>query len=160
MESFNRELALRWFKRASEDTEVVDRFIGYWISFRSIYGTRPETKEVEKILQTTETLSMEQAASILNLPEVDYYIELNPSVRYHDSRTGQLKTTEHLQNRIINFRRTDPKVALEALIEMIFKTRPNLFGSNEEIPQISLLSKSLPILHAVLECLLCSQEAA
>lgn len=155
MESIYKPVAVRWFKRGNEDVEVRDQFLSYWTAFNALYGSYPELKEGEKILRTVDTVPEEQARKILALPEVQFFANLSPSVRYHDGRTGQLKTTEHQQDRLLQRKDIEPKVALEALMEIMQKIRLNIFsGGPDAVKNEDIIVNAVPIVRGLVEILL------
>lgn len=147
-------LALRWLKRSGEEGEVRDQFLSSWTAFQALYGSCPELKESEKIVRTVDLLTEEEAKNLLALSEVDYFVRLNPSVRYHDGRTGQLKTTEHQQAWILQRREGEPKAALEAVMDILHKIRLNIFSSGPDaVTSEAWLSNAVPIVRGVVEVL-------
>ncbi|MDD2420672.1 MAG: hypothetical protein PHU78_00765, partial [Heliobacteriaceae bacterium] len=149
-----KPVAERWFRRAGGETDPRDRFLAYWTAFQALYGPTPELKEGEKILWTVNRLSEAQVRMILVMPEVQFLANMSP-LRYHDGRTGQLKTTEHQQYRLLQRAESEPRVALEALVQILQKVRLNIFSSGPAaVRDEQVINNAVPVVRGMVELLI------
>jgi hypothetical protein len=145
-------VANRWYHKALNCEDSFDKFISIWISFNAIYGKR-EGSEFKKIKTIIRRFSNEDIKSILSLSEVEFFLKVDPPIKYINFEQ-EVKSTLLEQEEIKRSINRNPSLAIEKLMYILNKVRNNLFHGDKRIESnrdVDIVKNAYPIVRAIVQ---------
>jgi len=143
-------VASRWYQKAVDCDDRFDQFISVWISFNAIYGYR-NGKELEKINSILKEFNIEAIENILSRSEVQYFMDMVPSIQYLNLDKVILNTSNS-QEKLKRNISSNPRLALENLMFILNKVRNNLFHGDKRIESnrdVDIVKHAYPIIREI-----------